>query len=260
MTNPPQTAPPSPPAPAAPKAAVAISRELVDFLFELSITLNKHAIYPNKHPLLDLAIYGVTNRLALLFDERRDSLSIGVARRQLIIEGVATDPLNPVLKELAQRLHKHHIGALKFVRGIGREELAAALAALALDPIRTEKPIGHDLERIGGLWEHVRFFPLTYDRLQLIEDDGKGKPAGRDQMGAGRATLLWIGLARAALVSDTSGFAARREESDDNTALEPATVARAIDEHQREEAYDQVIVATCYRSAKSCVPPTARKR
>ena len=243
MTNPPQTAPPSAPAaPIAPKAAVAISRELADFLLELSITLNKHAIYPNKHPLLDLAIYGVANRLALLFDERRDSLSIGVARRQLIIEGVATDPYNPVLKELAQRLHKHHIGALKFVRGIGREELAEALAALALDPMRTEKPIGHDLERVGQLWEHVRFFPLTYDRLQLIEDDGSGEPAGPDQMGAGRATQLWIGLARAALVSDTSAASGQREEADDNTALEPATVARAIDEHQREEAYDQVIV------------------
>ena len=243
MTNPTQTDPPSAPAaPIAPKAAVAISRELADFLLELSITLNKHAIYPTKHPLLDLAIYGVANRLALLFDERRESLSIGVARRQLIIEGVATDPYNPVLKELAQRLHKHHVGALKFVRGIGREELAEALAALALDPIRTEKPIGHDLERIGELWQHVRFFPLTYDRLQLIEDDGSGEPAGPDQMGAGRATQLWIGLARAALVSDTSGASAPRAEADDNTALEPATVARAIDEHQREEAYDQVIV------------------
>jgi hypothetical protein len=247
MTNPTQTAPPSAPAaPTAPKAAVAISRELADFLLELSITLNKHAIYPTKHPLLDLAIYGVANRLALLFDEHRESLSIGVARRQLIIEGVATDPYNPVLKELAQRLHKHHVGALKFVRGIGREELADALAALAVDPIRSEKPIGHDLERVGALWEHVRFFPLTYDRLQLIEDDGSGEPAGPDQMAAGRATQLWIGLARAALVSDTSRGRAdgpvQREEADDNTALEPATVARAIDEHQREEAYDQVIV------------------
>jgi hypothetical protein len=219
-----------------------LSRELADFLIELSITLNKHAIYPNKHPLLDLAIYGVSNRLALLFDEKRDSLSIGVARRQLIIEGVATDPLNPVLKELAQRLHRHHIGALKFLRGITREELAEALAALALDPVRTEKPIGHDLERIGNLWEHVRFFPLTYDRLQLIEDDGSGEPAGADQMASSRATQLWIGLARAALVSDTSGASGPREEPDESTALEPATVARAIDEHQREEAYDQVIV------------------
>ncbi len=250
MTDPSQTAPPPPPAasPAPPgsppgrPAVATLSRDLSDFLIELSITLNKHAIYPSSHPLLDVAVDGVSNRLAVLFVEQRESLSIGVARRQLIIEGVATDPQNPVLKELAQRLHQHRVGALKLVRGISRDELAAALAALAIDPIRSEKPIGLDAERVGELWPHVRFFPLTYDRLQLIEDDGSGEPAGPDQMKSGRATQLWIGLARAALVSDTSNPAAPRDEQEDNTALEPATVARAIDEHQREEAYDQVIV------------------
>jgi hypothetical protein len=244
MTNPsaaPPSAPAGPSAPPAPgrQAVATLSRELADFLVELSITLNKHAIYPQSHPLLDVAVDGVATRLAALFVGDRESLSIGVARRQLIIEGVATDPLNPVLKELAQRLHDHHVGAVKFVRGINRDELAAALAALAVDPTRVEKPIGHDTERIGTLWPHVRFFPLTYDRLQLIEDEPGATPPSADQMAAGRATQLWIGLARAALVSDTSAVATRGE--DDNT-LEPATVARAIDEHQREEAYDQVIV------------------
>ncbi|HET6761408.1 MAG TPA: hypothetical protein VFH13_04870, partial [Gemmatimonadaceae bacterium] len=127
------------------------------------------------------------------------------------------------------------------VRGLGRDELAHALAALAVDPVRSGKPIGLDTERVGELWPHVRFFPLTYDRLQLIEDDGTGEAARSDQMPSGRATQLWIGLARAALVSDTSSQTSTTEEQDD-TALEPATVARAIDEHQREEAYDQVIV------------------
>jgi hypothetical protein len=219
-----------------------LSRDLADFLVELSITLNKHAIYPSSHPLLDLAVDGVSNRLGLLFVGDRESLSIGVARRQLIIEGVATDPLNPVLKELAQRLHEHRVGALKFVRGIGREELAQALAALAVDPIRSARQIGLDTDRVGELWPHVRFFPLTYDRLQLIEDDGVDNSAGPDQMPSGRATQLWIGLARAALVSDTSTSSTPQTDQDDDAALEPATVARAIDEHQREEAYDQVIV------------------
>lgn len=249
MTNPPQTAPPatppgSPASPASPSAKPAVatlSRDLADFLVELSITLNKHAIYPSSHPLLDQAVDGVANRVGLLFVGERESLSIGVARRQLIIEGVATDPLNPVLKELAQRLHEHRIGAVKFVRGLGRDELAHALAALAIDPLRSGKPIGLDTDRVGELWPHVRFFPLTYDRLQLIEDDGTPEAARSDQMASGRATQLWIGLARAALVSDTSSQTSPTEEQDD-TALEPATVARAIDEHQREEAYDQVIV------------------
>ena len=249
MTGPSQPVPPSaPPASPAPPAsqsgrpAVAtLSRDLSDFLIELSITMNKHAIYPSAHPLLDVAVDGVSNRLAVLFVDARDSLSIGVARKQLIIEGVATDPQNPVLKELAQRLHQHRVGALKFVRGIGRDEMAEALAALAVDPIRSEKPIGLDTERVGELWPHIRFFPLTYDRLQLIEDDGS-EPPGTDKMQAGRATQLWIGLARAALVSDTSSTASSGDDRDDDTALEPATVARAIDEHQRESAYDQVIV------------------
>src|SRR6267142_860118 len=250
MTGPSQPVPPSaPPAsPASPAppsgrpGVATLSRDLSDFLVELSITMNKHAIYPSSHPLLDVAVDGVSNRLAVLFVEERESVSIGVARKQLISEGVATDPQNPVLKELAQRLHQHRVGALKFVRGIGRDELAQALAALAIDPIRSEKPIGLDTERVGVLWPHIRFFPLTYDRLQLIEDDGSGEPAGADQMQSGRATQLWIGLARAALVSDTSSPASTRDDRDDDTALEPATVARAIDEHQREEAYDQVIV------------------
>jgi hypothetical protein len=247
MTNPSQTTPPSaPPAsPASPASSAArpvatLSRDLADFLVELSITLNKHAIYPRSHPLLDLAVDGVANRVGLLFDGARDSLSIGVARRQLIIEGVATDPLNPVLKELAQRLHEHRVGAVKFMRGIGRDELAQALGALAVDPLRSEKPIGLDSERVGELWPNVRFFPLTYDRLQLIEDDPTDQRP--DQMGSGRATQLWIGLARAALVSDTSGPTSPGGEKEDDEALEPAAVARAIDEHQREEAYDQVIV------------------
>jgi hypothetical protein len=63
MTNPSQAAPPSTPtAPSAPpsspgaKPGVAtLSRELADFLVELSITLNKHAIYPQSHPHLDVA-------------------------------------------------------------------------------------------------------------------------------------------------------------------------------------------------------------
>ena len=217
-----------------------LSRDLADFLVELSITLNKHAIYPQNHPLLDVAVDGVANRLGMLFVGDRDSLSIGVARRQLIIEGVATDPLNPVLKELAQRLHQHHVGALKLTRGITRDELAAALAALSVDPLRST-PIGRDTERLGDLWSHVRFFPLTYDRLQLIEDE-PGDPPSTDKMLAGRATQLWIGLARAALVSDATASDKKKADADDDASLEPATVARAIDEHQREEAYDQVIV------------------
>lgn len=241
--NPPASAPASPSAAPHAKGGVSsLPRDLSDFLVELSITLNKHTIYPAGHPLLGVAVEAVANRLEVLFLGDRDSLSIGVARKQLIMEGVATDPHNPVLKELAERLHKHHVGALKFQRGIARQELSDALAALAIDATRSDKPLGLDRESLVDRWQHVHFFPLSYDRLQLIEDDGTGEPAGPDQMAASRSTQLWVGLARAALVTDPGSPPASREKTDESTALEPATVARAIDEHEREQAYDQVIV------------------
>ena len=112
---------------------------------------------------------------------------------------------------------------MKFVRGINRDELAQALSALAIDPLRSENPIGLDSDRLGDLWPHVRFFPLAYDRLQLIEDDPTGEETRTDQMKSGRATQLWIGLARAALVSDIDDRFTQGNH-DDDAALEPATL------------------------------------
>ncbi|HEX9484605.1 MAG TPA: hypothetical protein VF929_08485, partial [Gemmatimonadaceae bacterium] len=103
-----------------------LSQELSEFLVELSVAMHKHAIYPRGHPLLTQSVEAVHDSLIRLLVER-PALSIGVARRQLIIEGVATGALHPLLSELAGKLHRHHIGALKFLRGISRDELASAL-------------------------------------------------------------------------------------------------------------------------------------
>lgn len=233
MTSPGPTAPS--PASNAPQAAHGssggtLARELADFLVELSIAMHKHAIYPVGHPLLAGAVDGVARRLVPLLLERR-TLSIGVARRQLVIEGVATDPNHPLLQELAQRLHRHQLGAVKFMSGIEREELADVITTLASDPARAERPLGLDLETLATRWAHARLFSLTYEKLELLDDE----EGDDDRMNAGRAAQLWVGLARAALLGDL-------DAGDHDAALEPAAVARAIDEHQREQAYDQVIV------------------
>ena len=195
--------------------------------------MHKHAIYPPGHPLLEGAVDAVARKLwGLLVD--RPALSIGVARRQLVIEGVATDPNHPLLQELAHKLHRHHLGAVKWVRGVERSEIADVLATLAMDAGRMEQPLGLMTEQLADRWDHARLYALTYDRLELLDDESDKPP--ENQMGAGRAAQLWVGLARAALAADSSNAV------DDSTPLEPAVVARAIDEHQREQAYDQVIV------------------
>ncbi len=228
--------------PGQPAAPATLSRDLANFLVELSIAFHKHAIYPAGHPLLAHAVDTVTTKLwGLLAD--RPTLSIGIARRQLIIEGVATDPSHPLLHELANKLHRHHLGAVKFSAGITREELSDALATLAVDAGRMEHALGLEADELSKRWLHVRVFPLTYDKLELLDEEGdETAPPVEGQMRAGRAAQLWVGMARAALAADTADQPEAGGEGEDDRSLEPVAVAKAIDEHQREVAYDQVIV------------------
>jgi len=207
-----------------------LSRDLADFLIELSIALHKHAMYPQGHPSLAPAAAGVTRRAGLLLEDRA-TVSLGVARNQLVIEGVATDPKHPVLRELAGRLHRHHLGAITFRRGVEEGEVGDALRTLAIEAERTGQPLGlGDRDRLAA-WPHVQLHALTYERLELTDQDG---PAAGE--GDARAAQLWVGLARAAL--------ATAPEDSRPAPTEPAVIAQAIDERSKAEAtgYDQVIV------------------
>jgi hypothetical protein len=203
-----------------------------------------------------------------------------VARDQLVIEGVATDPRHPVLKDLAERLHRHHLGAVSFARGVGGREIDESLKLLAVDAGRVgEEPLGlKPLDKIAT-WPHIRLFPLTFDRLQLL-DSAEGEEQKEEKAASppsAKSAQLWVGLARAALASedvakgapapDTSAepqaFRAGQEEptapltdAEIETALDvvapaaeltaadakPEVVAKAIESHERGTAYDQVIV------------------
>jgi hypothetical protein len=221
-----------PPPPPRPERA-ALSRDLADFLVELSIALHKHAMYPPDHPSLDPAAVAVVRRAELLLADRA-TLALGIARNQLVIEGVATDPKHPVLRELADRLHRHHLGAVTFSRGVAVDEVRDALRTLAAEADRTGQPLG--LGPLAALrrWPHVRLHPLTYERLELV-DEG---PAPDLATGSARtrAAQLWVGLARAALATEGADQAP--------ASTEPAVIARAIDERapQAAAAYDQAIV------------------
>src|SRR5216684_3290109 len=216
----------------------ALSRELADFLIELSIALHKHAMYPEGHPSLAPAAAGVTRRAERLFEERA-TLALGVARQQLVIEGVATDAKNPVLSELAGRLHRHHLGAVTFHRGLRTTEVADVLRTLAVDAERTGDPLGLGPPEQLRAWDHVRLHPVTYERLELLQEDDSMAPVdgkGAKERGL-RGAQLWVGLARAALAAE-----AIAADEAPPPPTEPAVIAKAIDEHPRSAAYDQVIV------------------
>ncbi|HZH40127.1 MAG TPA: hypothetical protein VFD85_03915 [Gemmatimonadales bacterium] len=209
----------------------ALSRELGEFLIELSIALHKHSMYPQGHPSLQPAAAGVLRRLVQLLRER-GTLSLGVARHQLIIEGVATDSKHPVLSELAGRLHRHHLGAVSFARGIEGGELEEGLRLLSAEPGRGVEAIGLQPRDLVPQWDHVKLHPMTYDRLELLDEDGQ--PVGTKAERA-KSAQLWIGLARAALAGGVA-------DDDAASELKAAVVAEAINAHEQGAAYDQVIV------------------
>lgn len=228
--------PPSDRGATSPRERAALSRELSEFLVELSIGVHRYAMYPSNHPSLAPVVENVIGRLAEIFESGGRSLSIGVARRQLVIEGVATDPKHPVLADLAKRLHEHQLAALSFSRGTQGREVEGLLTTLARDTERDAEPIGLLPPDELPSWEHVRVYPVGYDQLAIRDDSEEEAGDGSD-----RATELWLGLAQAAIAGEEPIEAERAEDVD--------AIAETIREHEREEAYDQVIVGYLHQIA-----------
>jgi hypothetical protein len=206
---------------------IALSHDLSELLIELAIALHRFGMYPPGHPELERAASGVALRLDGVLTSR-GALSFGVARRQLVIEGVATDTDHPVLSSLATRLHRHHVGAVTFRRGLTPGEVSELLRALGAEP-REDDGSPAALPR----WPSIDLYPLTYEQLQLVQEEG-GEGVARDRRD-GRAAQLWIGLARAALAEEQG-------EAPGEVDAEPAIVAEAINTRPGAPAYDQVIV------------------
>lgn len=222
-----------PPTPPPRPERAALSRDLGNFLIELSIALHKHAMYPADHPSLGPAARAVVERAELLLTDRA-TLSLGVARHQLVIEGVATDPKHPVLRELANRLHRHHLGAVTFSRDVTADEVRDVLRRLAVEAERSGQPLGLGPVEELRRWAHIHLHPLTYERLELVDEDAS--PDADMRAVRARGAQLWVGLARAALATEGT--------SEPPPSTEPAVIARAIDERAATStaAYDQAIV------------------
>lgn len=220
-------------------AAAALSRELRDFLIRFSIALHRFAMYPSDHPSLEPTVGQVIALVSELL-YAKPTLALGVARSQLVIEGVATDPKNAVLLELAQRLHRHHLGAITFERGVAAAELYAFLQIVARDPDHSGGPIGLSPEFDQLMrWPHITAHPLNYERLRFLEGEAPQDESEEARVTRTRAAQLWLGLARAALAA---GAADRAEDDDQLADADPSVVAEAIESRQRDTAYDQVIV------------------
>lgn len=197
-----------------------LSRDLSEFLMDFLGAHQRYAMYPDGHPLLDPAVRNVLRRLDSIFLER-DSIALGVSPNQLLIAGVPTDPNHPVLRDLASRLHRANIGALRFHRGVASPELVGLLRLLSAE-LHPGAEAPHDEPR--GQWPNIRLFPLNYDYLSLLEEEREAEADPRQSEGwAGR---LWLSLARAALGEILPD---QEAESTGPEALAEALEARPVD-------------------------------
>ena len=198
-------------------------------LVELATSLQKHTIYPKGHPIVAASAERVHARLCEVLAERT-TLSIGVARQRLVIEGESTDDSHPILRDLATLLHRQQIGAVVLTDGVEREELSDVLNTLGSDAAHYANSDGAvSMLSLEGRWPHVQFFRMSFDRLQLGAADGNDEAAE-----AGRVNELWLGLARAALAGDSF--------DDSGRILGDAEhIAGAIDSKRGDHSYEHVI-------------------
>lgn len=167
----------------------------------------------------------VVVRLSSLLSLRGD-LVIGVARDQLIIEGVATDRKHPLLRGLAERMFRHELGLMTVSAGVTESEISEMLVRLSEEPERTGRPLGRESRDVLNGLPHVRLHPLGFDKLQIRDADGPSSGMGA------QCSHLWIMLAEAALAG---------EELDDEAGSDPEIVARAIDRNAGDAAFDEAI-------------------
>jgi hypothetical protein len=182
--------------------APPLSKELTDFLVELGVALQRRAMYPGGHPTLAAAEQRLIQRLTPLLSNV-DAVAVGVARDQLVIDGNATDPRNPHLSGLAERLHGHRLAGFRFTDGLTLDELTGFLTRLARDPEELGREPLSEAARVVSNWRHITLYRQSYERLELLDDEDADEDTGAHSLP--RGAQLWLALAQAAMVVDQGG-------------------------------------------------------
>lgn len=158
--------------------------DVAAFLTELAAALNRRGMYPPGHPALAEAAARLAVRARAALAAHGEIL-IAVARDHVVHGTRATDPSQPVMRDLADRLHRRRVGGLRIAPGFEESDAGALLDALAPEP---------EPDAAGPApWRspHCALLPARYDRLTL---------AGAE--GGGGTRSLWDDLARSAFGDD----------------------------------------------------------
>ncbi|GAB4165030.1 MAG: HEAT repeat domain-containing protein [Geothermobacteraceae bacterium] len=149
------------------------TRVLTRFVYALNIARQHTLSYPDDHPLVRKSSLALTGLLENLL-EFRDSLTLGIARDSLLVEGSVLEERNPVFRKLAGELFDRGVAALTFRSGLQTGELLRFLR------LAVERP--EQLQERGGLpqvcrevgLDHIDVLGIDYRSLGVTEEESIG--------------------------------------------------------------------------------------
>ncbi|MES2306741.1 MAG: hypothetical protein V4558_14655 [Gemmatimonadota bacterium] len=141
---------------------VAMPRSVEAALREFVNAQSKAAMYPAGHGFVVTAAAALTEKLGAAL-MNRDSITIGVTPRGMLLDGTTVEPLPTVLREFAVRLHRRNIGTLALQSGITAHEVGIMLSALAASD--ADETVGVEGLRL----QHIRIEPMVYDVLAFAD-------------------------------------------------------------------------------------------
>jgi hypothetical protein len=177
------------------RVTTAISERLppdhLAWLKDFSVVMHRRYAYPPMHPSRVAAEEVAFAALGRAL-ERYPEIAITVSRNQLAIGAGFSDPKNPALCELAERVHRRGIGAITMRAGMSLEEFDSLLTRIV-----EAKSSAEDDEALPGrsLGLHVAVEMLTYEGLALSDEVDTDDDSASDVT----SDRLWRELAQAAL-------------------------------------------------------------
>lgn len=131
-------------------------------LRELINALSKASMYPAGHSLVVGASAALGARLNTALADR-GSITIGVTPRGMLLDGSILEPLPPLLRDFAVRLHKKNVGTLVLQAGVTPAEVETMLSLLSATDAEA-------IVAVEGLrLPHIRIEPISYDVLAFAD-------------------------------------------------------------------------------------------
>lgn len=139
---------------------------LVTFLTRLHVALNRRRTYGPTHPMVVKTEQESIAALDVVL-QSRSTFTLGVAKHDLLVNGLPLVSAANIGRELGARLHRRGVGALTFHSGVDLARLQQLLAWLAIETAREAESDGpaDESPTISG----IIIGRLAYDALMLGE-------------------------------------------------------------------------------------------